>query len=115
MIRQQKGTVAKFSHNMRSTGQAQFRADPYQLLVEVVQGLVRVGGLERRVEMGALEGSLVLRIGHAVLPAEAGEFFSTSAANSLNQLRIAVAGEVLKWRRLAVLFSHKQQWDKWGQ
>lgn len=65
--------------------------------------------------MGAVERFRGLRVRNGLLPTEGGEFFTTAAADGFDQRSVAMAGEVLEWRSLAIFFAHEQKGKKWRE
>jgi hypothetical protein len=63
--------------------------------------------LQALVQVRAQECLLILGVRHFLLPAECREFLASSAPDSFNQIRIAMAGEVLEGRRFSVFFTHE--------
>ena len=61
------------------------------------------------VELRSFESLFVLRVRNLLFPFKSRKFFTPAAAHSLDQLGVAMTGEVLKGRRLAILFAHEKQ------
>src|ERR1700757_2736877 len=93
---------AKFLNCVRFTRpQLEFFPQSNQELVEPEQSSVRLFTLEILIKVRSQECLFIVRIRNCALPSECGELLSAAAADSLNQLRISVAGEILKGRRFA--------------
>src|SRR5206468_1669648 len=90
-------------------------AQPEQLPIKIVQDSMALQLTRLMVELGLQKCGVILRIGNLALPMEGGKFLAPAAAYRLDQLGVRMADEKWKRRGFAVLFAHKNQWNKGRQ
>src|SRR6266545_4500964 len=90
-------------------------AQPEQLPIKVVQDSMAIRPARFMMKLRLQECRFVLRIENRALPLEGSKLLASAAAHRLDQVGVRMADEKWKRRGLAVLFAHKNQWNKGRQ